>query len=365
MNLTRTLLFSTIFSFSFCVNSHAFVTQEGQYGGKNSQDKSLQQQKTINKKSSAGERKSEKTSEGKNLSESEAKRKAKQIINGVHFSVELSPGAVFFGILAKWEKEKSFFQQCQVVTSPRTLSDFGLGVEQNGMINSTQLNYYSSAASSFGKIADHCPAETAPALSAYKQCLIFYGGLTAQAGLNLLEDLNDLGVIARDNETIKVTGLALEDLNLVAEGSLIRSLNQIKTGKTPIARETQKAYQSQTPCNFGGNLETYTCGEITFSIAGGRSVASLNQVPWFSENQVGGFKEQFKIDKGWSFSQALEILAQSQSFKNTVADIDKYSDELTAKGMTKQAIQVQRDSVDLLLQGRTNINPMGFAGIGN
>jgi len=178
-----------------------------------------------------------------------------------------------------------------------------------------------------------------------------------------LNDLNDLGVAKvhkkkeKGKEILDIQGISPEDLQRIARARLIQ-----------VCQKRQGYFFSLLPrswsrarVKFAGNLQSF------YVELPGSSVdivlpyqTRINGVEWFGPGGFGGLKLTLRIERGWSYTQALEKLAQNQKYRSTVQAVQEFAQKLESRGMAAQAVLVEKRALSLLLQGQTNLNPLSL-----
>jgi uncharacterized protein YjhX (UPF0386 family) len=174
----------------------------------------------------------------------------------VQDSIDLSMNVSYLFIpqVVKLEEQGvGVFGKCKVFTEPLTPEGLGLTYEKYGVIDTVKAQYLQGLYGSYGDVAY---VANEGEIIEYANCLKLYGGLIAQAQLNLFNSLKRAGSIIKSKEG-KVKGkMRLEDFKQTIRKALLDAMN----GKYSPQIRQYVSLKISGPCKFAGSPGAIMCG---------------------------------------------------------------------------------------------------------
>lgn len=329
---------------------------------KQDKDESTSEKKTIDKKKSEGDKQSKTNSTGKDLTESKSLKDIETAMKSKSIDVSQSLEVIFIPLIADYEQTGiEPFASCKIAMRPKLPADFGLTAQISpNMVDSIKADWLSKAAASNSRLE----SGTEKGINEYKNCLAYYGLVVAQAYLNLADNLNFVGAQAiqekgKDEMPTRVTDLSFPDFNKLAEGAFAKAVVQVAAGKVSTDRaKTYKRVIADIPCYFNGAVEKINCGGSILTIS------APPQLQYAGLHVYGqgfyGFQGTYKISSNYSYSDALEQLKSLSKYKKFVEDVSVYAEALRSKGMTTEAVYVEKRAWESAKTGKVGISPAKF-----
>lgn len=301
-----------------------------------------------------GEREAETIQRGIDRQAQEAIKAMGQAMRQTGADVTLPLEAVFLDLIAQMEiNNVEPFRACRIATEPQLPRDFGLSAEiRPGIIDTIKADYLSKAAQSNSFIRGITDEQ---AIRQYRNCLVQYGAIIAQAYLNLSADINNLGVsVSKDKDgNIIVRGLGYEDFINLADSALQKAIRGI-TNST-IKRMYSRALNDNSPCQFDRSIENIKCGS---------SLITLNTKPQlfvsgieFYGQRFAGFQGAYKVSKSWSYQDAIEKLRTTSRYEKWANEVSKFAEALESQGKTKEATLVRKKAWERVESGKATVSP--------
>lgn len=307
------------------------------------------------KKESKGKRKSKSNSTGVDKQTSEAIKAVENEANNTASDVVLDIQAVFLDRITEFESDTEPFKSCKIATMPRLSRDFGLTAEiRPGVIDAVKSEFLSKAGESNSAVAG---IGDEVEIRAYRDCLIHYGAIIAQAYLNLTGDINSLkaGPQKDDKGNIIIKGMGYDDFILLSESALQEAIREINN-KT-IKKTLFRVINDKTPCRFerSANSGVIQCGSAQITLSS-KPILIVSSVVWYGD-KFGGFSGSYRVSKGWSLSDAIEKLKSTSSYARLANDVSVYAEELESQGKTKEAVEARKKAWETAKSGKFSFSP--------
>ncbi|MEW6740964.1 MAG: hypothetical protein AB1325_13815 [Nitrospirota bacterium] len=322
---------------------------------KTDKEQSQSIKKSKEEKETEGKKKSKTTTTGKDLTDSEAIKAIGQAMRQSGSSVTLPLEAVFLDRIAEMEKDTELFARCKIATNPKLGRDFGLSGETHpGVINVVRAENLTAAAKANSYLTS-IPFADERSIRRYRNCLVEYGAIIAQAYLYLTADLNDLKVsVSKDQDgNINVKGMGYDDFIILADSALQKALRGI-TNQT-IKRTYDRATNDTSPCQFDRSIENIKCGS-SLMVLGGKPQLYISGIQWYGE-RFAGYQGSYKVSKSWSYQDAIEKLKSTSKYSKWASEVAKYAEELESQGKTKEATLVRKKAFELAKSGKQAVSP--------
>lgn len=320
----------------------------------NKENKELSQssKESKEKKESKGKRQSKSSSTGVDKQTSEAVKAVEQAAQSKGADVALDLQAVFLDRITELENNMEPFMSCKVATYPKLPRDFKINAEvRPGVIDLYKADYYRQAGETNAAVAG---IGDEAGIRAYRNCLVSYGAIIAQAYLNLTGDLTSLKAAGEKDEegnTI-IKGMGYDDFVMLSESALQKAVQTIEN-KT-IKRTLDRVVNDNTPCRFEKARELIQCGasQIHLSV---KPMLIVSSVMWYGD-KFGGFSGSYKVSKGWSLSDALEKLKSTSKYARLANDTSVYAEELESHGKSKEAVEARKKAWEVAKSGKISLS---------
>jgi hypothetical protein len=306
------------------------------------------------KREQKGEREAETIQRGIDRQAQEAIKAIGQAMRQSGADITLPLEAVFLDLIAQMEIDNvKPFRTCRIATEPQLPRDFGLSAEiRPGIIDTIKADYLSKAAQSNSFIRGIADEQ---AIRQYRNCLVQYGAIIAQAYLNLSADISNLGVsVSKDKDgNIIVRGLGYEDFINLADSALQKAIRGI-TNST-IKRMYSRALNDNSPCQFDRSIENIKCGSslITLSTKPQLFVSGIE----FYGQRFAGFQGAYKVSKSWSYQDAIEKLKTTSRYEKWANEVSKFAEALESQGKSKEATLVRKKAWERVESGKHTVSP--------
>lgn len=347
--ITTIIIFSPVFGSATSMDTSVDTNQSQKSGTEQSQS----QKKSKEQKSSKGKRKSTTTSTGVDKQTSEAVKAVEQAAQSKGADVALDLQAVFLDRITELENNTEPFMSCKIATYPKLPRDFKINAEvRPGVIDVYKADFYRQAGETNAAVAG---IGDEAEIRAYRNCLVSYGAIIAQAYLNLTGDLTSLkaaGEKDKEDNTI-IKGIGYDDFVMLSESALQKAVQTIEN-KT-IKRTLDRVVNDNTPCRFEKGRELIQCGASQIHLSA-KPVLIVSSVMWYGD-KFGGFSGSYKVSKGWSLSNALEKLKSTSKYAKLANDTSVYAEELESNGKTKEAVEARKEVWEVAKSGKVSFSP--------
>ncbi len=309
------------------------------------------------KREQKGEREAETIQKGIDRQAQEAIKAIGQAMRQTGADVTLPLEAVFLDLIAQMEINNiKPFGVCRIATEPQLPRDFGLSAEiRPGIIDTIKADYLSKAAQSNSFIRGIADEQ---AIRQYRNCLVQYGAIIAQAYLNLSADIDNLGAsVSKDKDgNITVRGLGYEDFISLADSALQKALKGI-TNST-IRRKLDRTLQDSRPCKFDRSVENIKCGS-SLIILSTKPQLFVSGIEFYGQ-RFAGFQGAYKVSKSWSYQDAIEKLKSTSKYAKWALEVSKYAEKMESQGRAKDATLVRKKAWELAKSGKQVVPPTKF-----
>ena len=320
---------------------------------KTDKEQSQSLKKSQEEKESKGKKKSDTSSTGVDRQTQEAIKAIGQAMSQSGADVTLPLEAVFLDRIAEMEMTAEPFKTCRIATQPKLSRDFGLSAEiRPGVIDTIKADYLSKAAQSNNYVRDLTNEQ---AVRQYRNCLVQYGAVIAQAYLYLTADLNGLQIsISKDKDgNIEVKGMGYDDFIILANAALQKALQGI-TNST-IKRTYDRTVSDNSPCQLDRSIENIKCGS-SLIVLGAKPQLYVSGIQWYGD-RFAGYQGSYKVSRSWSYQDAIEKLKSTSKYSKWASEVSKYAEELESQGKTKEATLVKKKAWELAKSGKQSVSP--------
>ena len=320
-------------------------------------DDSLGRKHTSERRRSKTRRDAETTTKSMDKSTSESFKRVQNAManRSIDFSIDLQ--ALFLDTLAKWEEEdKKPFGDIRIIIGPKLPRDFGMSAEiRPGVIDSNFAEILSKAAASNMAIMTVYADE--PAIKQYLANVAYYGCLIGQGFLNLQEDLADLGIKTVKSKDEFVADISYEDMMILAEGALLRAVDQGFSGPIRILNDSINRDLKRQKCYFdnaGHGADRIKCGRSVITLAASPALWAQGRDIYGSA--YAGFKGGFKVSSGMGWSAALDKMESTSTASRFAKEISKSRDKLLSLGKHKEAVLMSKTAWDSMVEASAGVN---------
>lgn len=371
----KRLIVLTLAVFFVVAGQGAYASQAGfstdfstDKNSKHSRDESVSKKKDLREQDSNGKRESTTTSTGTDHQDSKSNRQSSQEMRNASADVTLPLEIVFVDQIRQLESQGvEPFTSCKVISNPKLKRDFGLDARmQYGVIDSIKADYISKAAASNSDITDIIGEDGEQQVRQYRDCLAYYGAVIGQAYINLSSDLQEFKPKKDRSGATVVSSIGYEDFLVLAESALQRTLKEGLTNST-IKRTYQAITGDQTtPCRFDsvkmeGGIK---CGPSMMVLATVPQLHVSPSIHWFGEGGAAGFKGEYKLSRGWSYTAAIENLTSDSKYSKFAKDVQEFAEHLRTEGKGKESVRVERRAKDLTDAQKAAVSPTSLIHMG-